>query len=506
MPKGKKAKKNRKEQGKNDKDSDQDMDWDQLQQDDSDFGKTDDESSKPRKRRHRKQKLDRWAQPIIQDFVKEEGQEIKDALQSMDPDLSKVEEIFKNANKLIQDAYKDRGLSSKDKLLPENKYRVQYDTWSGLVKSKHARNDPQKGWEAFDQICQTICLINREHGLPEDWNFSPNTATKECGDQPADMEEAANVSDADSAVSYEEASKSEESDLDELEGIDGLESRMRKEYSALSRGKVLYWWPIGTGTQIFVRYGSKKKPIYRVRAGSSEPYDTRMAELALSTTRGNAKVPGEKNGIPQETWEYNRNDVTDIIGVGWKVEDDDEANMNALALIRPRRYAAYPHTRALVKWNNGNVTLERRGFIRRIANGNSFNGDRMIYLKAKELENAFWGYNVEEYWDQSSSDKTDNSLSDDAPRRRTRTSQRKKPSGRYRRGTWPIDMEQTDSDTDSDSSISSLDRPQRRHRRKESQPSTSTPDAEICSLEKKLQRLKVQQRDKGHKHRVTSRS
>ncbi|GAT22746.1 actin-binding protein Fragmin [Aspergillus luchuensis] len=62
---------------------------------------------------------------------------------------------------------------------------------------------------------------------------------------------------------------------------------------------------------------------------------------------------------------------------------------------RGRREAKAFSTRALVKWNDGNVTLERRGFIRRIANGNSFNGDRMIYLKAKELENAFWGHDVE---------------------------------------------------------------------------------------------------------------
>ncbi|KAI9040416.1 P-loop containing nucleoside triphosphate hydrolase protein [Aspergillus affinis] len=485
---------------------DHEMEWDELKQNDSDFANTDDESSKPRKRRHRKQRVDAWAQPIIQDFVISKGQEIKDALQSIDPDLLKVESIFKDANKTIQNAYRDRGISSKDKLLPEKRYQIEYSSWSAYVKFNLAKNDPKKGWEAFDRMCQAIRLINREHGLPEDWNFSPDTATKECGDRPADMEEAPDVSDADSAVSYDEVSESEESDLDELGGIDGLESRMRKEYSALSRGKVLYWWPIGTGTQIFVRYGSKKKPIYRVRAGSSEPYDPQRAELVLSTTRGNTKVPGEKNGTPQEVWAYSRNDVADIIGVGWKVEDDDEANINALALIRPQRYAVYPHTRALVRWKDDNVTLERRGFIRRIANGNSFNGDRMVYLKAKELENAFWGYDVEEYWDQISSDDTDDSSSKETPRRRTRTPQRRKPFGRHRRGSRPADVERTDSDTDSESSVSSLDYPRRRHRRKESQPSKSTPDAEIRSLKKKLEQLKVQQRNKDRKKQNLSRS
>ncbi|KAK5728077.1 hypothetical protein LTS12_027367 [Elasticomyces elasticus] len=176
---------------------------------------------------------------------------------------------------------------------------------------------------------------------------------------------------------------------------------MLKEYTALSRGKALYWWRVGTGTQIFVRYGSKKKPIYRVRAGSSEPYDQKTTELVLTTTRGNAKSTIETNNFYQEVWKYSRHDVSDIIGVGWKVDDDDEANTNVLASIRPEKYAHYPHTRVLVKWKDGNITLERRGFIRR-TNGNNFNGDRMIYFKAKEFEDAYWGYDVEEYWNPDS--------------------------------------------------------------------------------------------------------
>lgn len=58
------------------------------------------------------------------------------------------------------------------------------------------------------------------------------------------------------------------------------------------------------------------------------------------------------------------------------------------------RYATYLHTRALVKWADGEIILECRTFVRWIANGNSFNGDRMIYLKAKELEDAYWGYMI----------------------------------------------------------------------------------------------------------------
>jgi hypothetical protein len=44
-------------------------------------------------------------------------------------------------------------------------------------------------------------------------------------------------------VDYSDESESEDLDLEDVEGINGidvLESRMRKEYSALSRGKILY--------------------------------------------------------------------------------------------------------------------------------------------------------------------------------------------------------------------------------------------------------------------------
>jgi hypothetical protein len=75
--------------------------------------------------------------------------------------------------------------------------------------------------------------------------------------------------------------------------------------------------------------------------------------------------------------------------MGWKIDEDDEHGVNALALIRPYKDAIYPYTRVLVKWKDGKVSLEYRGFIRRIAMGNSANGDRLLYLKVRELENAY---------------------------------------------------------------------------------------------------------------------
>lgn len=208
-------------------------------------------------------------------------------------------------------------------------------------------------------------------------------------------------------MEYFDESEPEDSDLDDMEGVDGivaLGSRMREEYSALSRGKALYTWPVGTGTQVFVRYGPKKKSIYRVRAGFSEVFDKRSMDLVLSQTRGNKKTIIRDDGFKKEVWEYSRNQVLDIIGVDWKVIDDDEHGVNALALIRPQKDAVYPHIRALVKWKDGKVTLKRRGFVRRTAMGNSANGHRMFYLKARELENAYWGYDVEYGSDVEASD------------------------------------------------------------------------------------------------------
>lgn len=54
--------------------------------------------------------------------------------------------------------------------------------------------------------------------------------------------------------------------------------------------------------------------------------------------------------MTEEFWENSRDDVLDIVGVGWKVDDNDEVSTNALALIRPIRDTIYPHTRVLVKW------------------------------------------------------------------------------------------------------------------------------------------------------------
>jgi hypothetical protein len=63
------------------------------------------------------------------------------------------------------------------------------------------------------------------------------------------------------------------------------------------------------------------------------------------------------------------------------------------------------------------------------------NGDRVIYLKAKELENAYWGYDVEGGSDEDS-DGSDVSPSDESSGRQTRSRRARKRSSR----NWPVKL------------------------------------------------------------------
>ncbi|KAL2801760.1 hypothetical protein BJX63DRAFT_416658 [Aspergillus granulosus] len=377
-------------------------------------------------------------------------------------------------------------------------YQMTYNSLINVLALDNVKNNPSEQWKAFYDMRKMFHLLNRESHLPEEWNVPPSVAERLFGERPPGITEAPYEDDDNaSAVSYISSSE-EESEIDETEGIDALEARMRKEYSSLSRGKVLYWWPLGTGTQIFVRYGSKHKPIYRVRAGSSIPYDPLTAEQILSKTRGTAKVTLKSGQHKVEQWEYSRDEVQDIIGVGWKVEDDDDASANALALIRPVKDATYPHTRVLVKWKDQNVSLERRAFVRRITHGNGLNGDRLIYLKAKELENAYWGYDVEGSSDEES-DTSDVSSADESLDRQTRSRRARKYPRRVRSARKKTRLTESnatsDSDLDSDTSESGYEQKKRRSKRlrhKRTKPKDEyDTDAEIRDLQGKLERIKL---------------
>ncbi|KAE8384241.1 hypothetical protein BDV23DRAFT_177205 [Aspergillus alliaceus] len=439
-------------------------------------------------RRHRRPKLDPWAEEIIDDIVRQHGEEIQTQFfQSRTPDVDLLEKHIKEANTRIRTANLKHSVHKDQNIIPEGLYRNHFQTWMNLVNSDVAKNDPDKAWEAYYQTHKIIRLSNREYHLPDEWNFPPD-ATR----------------DIFCRVDYSDESESEDSDLDDMEGIDGidaLESRMREEYSALSRGKVLYWWPIGTGTQVFVRYGPKKKPIYRVRAGSSEVFDKRSTELVLSQTRGTRKQIVNGGGFRKEVWEYSSDQVMDIIGVGWKIEDDDEHGVNALALIRPRKDAVYPHTRALVKWKDGKVTLERRGFVRRIAMGNSANGDRMLYLKARELENAYWGYDVEYESDTEASDR-ESSQEQRPPKNKRRSSQSKRHPQK-KKGHKYVTETDTESDADSVSSLEVV-RSKRRGGSSKQYKKEADIDDTIRRLARELEELKLKKQKSQDKKKASS--
>lgn len=208
------------------------------------------------------------------------------------------------------------------------------------------------------------------------------------------------------------------------------------------------------------------------------------------------------NNVCQEVWKYSHHNVLDIVGVGWKVEDDDEAYTNALAPMQPVKDASYPHTRVLVKWKDGNTTLEHQGFIQQIVNGSSINGDQIIYFKARELKNAYWGYDVEKYWDWDS-DNSDYSSSDESQRHHhchpgKSFSFSKSPQ----RGNRFIESKQEESDADSETSQSSLDRATRRSKRTTRKTRASkrdkATDDEVHHLTEQVNQLKVKQQQSSH--------
>jgi hypothetical protein len=424
---------------------------------DSEFEKSDEESPTPPPRRHKRPKASNWTKKIIEKFVEENGEKIAQELQSDEPDFAAIESRFDKLNAKIRSENKRHNAPLDQNVVQRNMYQMTYNSLLNTLALDNVKDNPSEQWKAFYEMRKMFHLLNRESHLPEEWNVPQSVAERLFGERPPGIVEAPyEDDDAASAVTYG-SSTEEESDTDEAEGIDALEARMRNEYSSLSRGKVLYWWSLGTGTQIFVRYGSKHKPIYRVRAGSSMPYDPRTAEQILSKTRGSARVTLTSGEHKIEEWKYSRDEVQDIIGVGWKVENDDDASANALSLIRPVKDATYPHTRILVKWKDQSISLERRAFVRRIAHGNSLNGDRLIYLKAKELENAYWGYDVEGTSDEES-DTSDVSSSDESLVPKSRLRQAGKYTSRIclaRKITRPTESNATsDSDLDSDTSES----------------------------------------------------
>jgi hypothetical protein len=352
---------------------------------------------------HKLDPLSRWVKNVIRSETSKESEKMaEEFFTSQTPNYEGCLQFFRRLNQHIRGANEEHDVNDIDTgTIPETGYNALCETWQqAAIKAVETRS-PDEFWAAYNTTRGLLKTFNKRHYLPKSWNISQEWAEQWIGTRnPSIDEDTDSTSDsgnnqpdqARQLSASEESSTESDIDIDgsQLTGLDALEARTMKQQRQLHSAKVLYWWPKGTGSQIFVRYGSRSTPIYRIRAGSYESYNPSRVERVLTTkTRGTAKVTGTRNGLPEEFWKYQRKDVEDFIGIGWKVEDDDEQGLNPLNLLLPAKGIVYPETRILVKWKDGLFTLEGRTFIRRITAGSALDGDRVIYQKAEELENTY---------------------------------------------------------------------------------------------------------------------
>ncbi|KAJ5921093.1 hypothetical protein N7466_009419 [Penicillium verhagenii] len=360
-----------------------------------------------------------WVREIIKTETSRQSQIMIERFFHTDqPQYDQCLKFFQGLNAKIRKANRTNNVTDVNTgTVPERGYNDIFRTWH-----QQARNTDtaQQFWLDFGNTQLLIKLFNQRHHLPWDWNMKQEWAMNFADSPPEFTEEIFFISDNEqadfSSVNNNQGDLSEESNSEsdtgiELTGLDALEARTINQQRRLSSAKVLYWWPKGTGSQIFVRYGDRSVPIYRIRAGSTESSDPSKVERVLTTkTRGTARIVESMDGNQEEVWMYTRQNVEDIIGIGWKVEDDDEDGLDPLDLIEPAKNAIYPQTRILVKWRDGLSTLEGRSFIRRITKGPALDGDKVIYQKAEESELSYLEkYGVEVVND----DATDNEESED---------------------------------------------------------------------------------------------
>jgi hypothetical protein len=418
-----------------------------------------------------------------------------------EPKYKECRHFFKVLNEKIGIANELKHVDKNAGTIPENGYNALCKPWRQAAKKAEEKGSPDEFWSAFNETRDLLTRFNKRYYLPKHWNISPVWAEQQIGTpNPRLEQDDSSTSDRDDGR-QSSAESDNDVDHDELTGLDALEERTMKQQRQLSSAKVLFWWPKGTGSQIFVRYGSRSTPIYRIRAGSHESYNPSQVERVLTTkTRGTAKELGKRDGLPEEFWKYKRKDVEDIIGIGWKIEQDDEQGLDPLNLLQPAKGMSYPQTRILVKWTDGAFTLEARSFIRRITAGSALDGDRVIYQKAEELETNYrkkHGWNdIEDdgYDDEDSNSESDGSIEQDGGRNRGhrgKTARHSNPRRPKKRS--PIKSKY------SDESDASTQPTHSRHRRYRSEPKERKPAhkkangsaAKIAQLEREIVQLKL---------------
>ncbi|KAB8226966.1 uncharacterized protein BDW43DRAFT_317284 [Aspergillus alliaceus] len=319
--------------------------------------------------------------------------EMISALSRIDSDMNVATKFFSQFNQQIRAYNKaEDGHFHNGGTIPEDTYKTLYGEWMAAFHKAKSENDLEAARHAFNEVTSNFQAFNEYHGLPGwtigsgpiDEGFEPGVVPKLERNGDETLPDVPQYAES-------EADYSDITDLNDLEE----EARNAADFSG---GEVLYWWKRGVGSQAFVRYGKGRSATYRVRAGANVDYDPSsvpqvLASGALSTEPGSTSSRGRHKvrfatelGTLDEKWTYSRDDVRAIGGIGWKVDEDDEEGIEPLDLLWPEAYTIYPHTRALIIWKDGVVTLEDRSFLRRIIKGSSLQKARVIYEQARKQE------------------------------------------------------------------------------------------------------------------------
>ncbi|KAB8236428.1 uncharacterized protein BDW43DRAFT_323588 [Aspergillus alliaceus] len=285
-----------------------------------------------------------WVIDIIRTFTKDKGNDVMDKLFLTDePNFEDVHNFFREVNDNIRAANMVHGTEDvRAGEILAHTYEAMYQSWKMELAKPEVENNPSEAWRAYDKEYQALDYFNREYNLPLRWNISTSAAEQVFGPRPSLEVPVTPIPQGESSdleSSGDEGSETGSEDEDQSDddytpsAIDLLEARARKEERSLTGAKVLFWWSKGTGTQIFIRY-----------TGSHEYYDKKRVTCVLSSrNRGYTKKPEVIDGILGKTWKYGRRDIFNILGVGWKIKDDDDKNgIDPLELKVPEAGAIYP--------------------------------------------------------------------------------------------------------------------------------------------------------------------
>ncbi|KAJ6118837.1 hypothetical protein N7471_013457 [Penicillium samsonianum] len=309
-----------------------------------------------------------------------------------------LEKFCDRLNAQIRKANKQRGLNIDKGTIPYGSYRGLLQGYGEAFVHYTNNTDHEKAWDQFNKTYKLIAALNIRHWIPPDWNLHESWAEEQISLPNPDpikyhLPPLLEEEELDRrSIEKEEANEllsSIETDEEttSVEDLGALESRTWEEQRQMSSGTVLYWWPKAQGHRPSLYMGAH---LHLSIESGLVLMRSKVERVLISKTRGTAReVDEDDDGVLDEHRKYSRSDVAGILGIGWKMDGDDEDGINPLLLLQPTKGGLYPQTRALVKWRDGTRTVEGRSFIRRITMGSSLDGDKTIYQKAVEMEKAY---------------------------------------------------------------------------------------------------------------------